>query len=283
MPFSQKGEEGRYVTELEAAKAVRSGNVYFGNRICPFAHMAWWTSKEVGFESMMDYIHVELGDNKPAWYAGINPLGTVPCLYVDGHRICESKIIVEYMNEKMKGTLLPEDPIKRADARFLIAMWGDKVFAKLYTVLRTTDPCDRQCAWEQLLEVLSFFDHAYEESKSKDGPYFMGNDLSMVEIVIMPFIARFATLLPHYHGLNFFKDRHIPTLERAYREVLKRPAFAATKLDAELCIQFYNAYVHGSKAIVKKKDCTCKWRTPGYVLAGAAAGFVACKLFCKRS
>ena len=41
------GDEGRRITEHELPSVLAKGTVYFGNRICPFAHRAWWTSKEV--------------------------------------------------------------------------------------------------------------------------------------------------------------------------------------------------------------------------------------------
>lgn len=51
------------------------------------------------------YVHIDLGDAKPAWYGErINPdFGTVPCVYDAGRGVFESAIVVEYMEESFPG------------------------------------------------------------------------------------------------------------------------------------------------------------------------------------
>ena len=243
------GDEGRRITEHELPSVLAKGTVYFGNRICPFAHRAWWTSKEVGFD--MEYIHIDLGDDKPAWYSAVNFLGTVPCLYEDGHPIYESSIVAEYIAAKKGVTFMPSDPLRRADAEFLIKFFNDKILAKLYVVLRTVDDKDREDTWCALAQNLQLFDFHYANLKDKSGPYFLGKDLSFVEINIMPFIARFVLLMPHFRNIDIFSKARIPTVEKAYREVLTRPAFKETNMSEDFYTQFYDPYVYGSKAIRK--------------------------------
>ncbi|KAE9457997.1 hypothetical protein C3L33_10107, partial [Rhododendron williamsianum] len=56
----------------------------------------------------------------------------VPVLIRNKKPICESMIIVQYINEvwKNESPLLPSDPYKRAQARF----WSDFVDNKIYTL-----------------------------------------------------------------------------------------------------------------------------------------------------
>ena len=72
--------------------------LFFGNRICPFAHRAWWASNELSVP--LDYIHIQLGNEKPSWYTDqVNPSGTVPCIYDEGqvksiHSVPSSIIVI---------------------------------------------------------------------------------------------------------------------------------------------------------------------------------------------
>eukprot|EP01147_Barroeca_monosierra_P001055 gene1055-4287_t len=271
MGMPQKGTEGRYVNEAEVQPLVTKGISYFGNRICPFAQRAWWTAKEVGFESKMDYIHIELGKDKPVWYKGVNPFGTVPCLYVDGHRICESIIVAQYINEVSEGKLMPHNPIKRADLQLLIQLWGDKIIGGLYTVLRTIDP-------------------------HEDGPFFLGNELSMLEIAIMPFLGRFYALLPYYRKIDLFQEAKIPgdlmdklivdhskllrllkkslCLEQAFSEASRRPFFTETSLEPRFYIEFYKRYAVGEMAIQPKIATFPKFQLSTAHLAILGCGLV---------
>ena len=51
-----------------------SGLKFFGNRICPFAHRAWWTALEI--DAPIEYIHVDMGSqhapgpNGKPWWCG---------------------------------------------------------------------------------------------------------------------------------------------------------------------------------------------------------------------
>jgi len=107
------------------------------------AHRAWWAIEELGHGDKLDYIHIELGAEKPAWYAAkVNPFGTVPAVYDHGRPVLESLIVAEYFNDKFatpENSLLPADPLDRAAVRLLAARWGDKCTGKLYALLNNTD------------------------------------------------------------------------------------------------------------------------------------------------
>ena len=77
----------------------------FGNRLCPFAHRAWFALHEKGAAEEVTYIHVDLGDAKPPWFGDvINPrFGTVPCMVDHGAGVFESPIVVEFLDEKFAG------------------------------------------------------------------------------------------------------------------------------------------------------------------------------------
>ena len=56
-------------------------------------------------------------------YLALSPMGKVPYLELDGARLCESEVIVEFLEEKFpQKPLLPRDPLERAKVRELITM-----------------------------------------------------------------------------------------------------------------------------------------------------------------
>jgi glutathione S-transferase len=61
----------------------------------------------------------------------------IPVLLHDGKPVCESLIIVQYIDEVWKGKnpLLPSDPYARAQARF----WADFIDKKVYMQFVSTD------------------------------------------------------------------------------------------------------------------------------------------------
>jgi hypothetical protein len=60
----------------EHASAVSSPpTTTTNNNASPYAHRVWWALKEKGMgEEDYDYIHIELGKNKPTWYQSKCPL-----------------------------------------------------------------------------------------------------------------------------------------------------------------------------------------------------------------
>jgi len=60
------------------------------------------------------------GDQSSEEYKTINPLGTVPCLRIDGEYLAESMAIAEYLEERFPENpckLLPKDLVQRARVR----------------------------------------------------------------------------------------------------------------------------------------------------------------------
>jgi len=56
-------------------------------------------------------------------YLALSPMGKVPFAEVDGTRLCESEVILEYLEEAYpQKPLLPKDPLARAKVRELVTV-----------------------------------------------------------------------------------------------------------------------------------------------------------------
>ena len=96
--------------------------------ICPFSRKVrtFLAAKDIGFE----YIQENFWERKKEFIA-MNPAGTVPILFDNSNStvICESSVIIEYIEENHKDTknYLGDSTIKRAEVRRL-QNWFDEKF-----------------------------------------------------------------------------------------------------------------------------------------------------------
>jgi glutathione S-transferase len=207
-----------------------------------------------------DDVRIDLGKKeqlKPD-YLALNPNGVVPTLVDDGTPIIESSVICEYLEEKYPhNPLVPADLLERARMRawthyieevavgairvpsfnraFLYRfeqldqkqfedqeinprpvrrelfqrMGSPKGFAK--------DEIDR--ALEQLGETCRRMDAAI----AKQGPWLMGAQFTLADVLVMPSIDRMADL-----GLSHIWDGKYPRVGEWYERLQARPAFQAT-------------------------------------------------------
>ncbi|OIW21139.1 hypothetical protein TanjilG_29795 [Lupinus angustifolius] len=144
--------------------------------------------------------------NKSNLLLQMNPIHKkIPVLIHKGKPICESLIIVEYINEvwKDKVPLLPSDPYERSQTRF----WADFVNKKVGDVggrIWAGKREEIEVAKKELIEGLKKL-----EEVLGDKPYFGGNTFGFVDIALIPFYSWFYT----YEELGNFKvDEECPKL-----------------------------------------------------------------------
>jgi len=97
-----------------------------GLHVSPFALRARMALSLKGLS--YEYVEQDLFHKSELLLAS-NPVhNKVPVLIHDGRPICESLVVVEYVDEVWPGTaILPADPYGRATARFWAAFVDDKV------------------------------------------------------------------------------------------------------------------------------------------------------------
>ncbi|KAK4285185.1 hypothetical protein QN277_001916 [Acacia crassicarpa] len=156
----------------------------------------------------------------------MNPIHKkVPVLVHNGKPICESLIIVQYIDEVWKdqgNPLLPSDPYDRAQARFWadfvdkkVADASSKVWTKKGEELEAGKK-DFIAALKQLEEVLG------------DKPYFGGEVFGYVDLVLIPFYSWFYA----YETCGSFKtEEHCPKFIEWAKRCMQRETVAKSLPD----------------------------------------------------
>src|SRR5256885_15268069 len=187
------------------------------HKLCPYVQRAViaLTEKGVPFER----IDIDLA-NKPDWFLKISPLGKVPVLLVetaDGEAVLfESNVICEYIEETQAGAKLhPGDALKRAQHRAWME-FGSTILGELWGLETTGDPA----IFESKRQAVAAKFARVEEALGA-GPYFAGENFSLVDAVFAP-IFRYFDVFDQLTDLSVFADT--PKV-RAWRvELAKRPS-----------------------------------------------------------
>ncbi|KAF3443066.1 hypothetical protein FNV43_RR16987 [Rhamnella rubrinervis] len=135
-----------------------------------------------------EYREEDLPRNKSQLLLQMNPVHKkIPVLIHNGKPICESLIIVEYIDEvwKDKAPLLPSDPYQRAQAKF----WADFVDKKVYDAGRkiwSTKGEEREAAKKEFIDILKLL-----EGELRDKQYFGGDTFGFVDSSLIPFYSWF--------------------------------------------------------------------------------------------
>ncbi|GAY55912.1 hypothetical protein CUMW_167740 [Citrus unshiu] len=128
--------------------------------------------------------------NKSPLLLQMNPVHKkIPVLIHNGRPVCESSIIVQYINEvwKDKAPLLPSDPYQRAQARF----WVDFIDKKMYeasTKTWTTKGEEQEAAKKEFFEALKTL-----EGQLGDKPFFGGDNFGYLDLSLIPFYYTYET------------------------------------------------------------------------------------------
>ncbi|EXB27065.1 putative glutathione S-transferase [Morus notabilis] len=126
--------------------------------------------------------------NKSTLLVEMNPIHKrIPVLIHNGKSICESLIIVQYVDEVWHGKapLLPSDPYQRAHARF----WADVVDDKMYDAGKNvwaTKGEDQEAANKVFFDTLKLL-----EAELGDKPYFGGDSFGFVDVALIPYYSWF--------------------------------------------------------------------------------------------
>jgi glutathione S-transferase len=191
-------------------------------------------------------------------YLAINPNGVVPTLVDDGIAIIESSVICEYLDEKFtQNALVPDDIVERARMRAWmhyieeVAVPAIRVPSFNRAFLYRFDGLDQKRFEEEQVNVRKvrkelfqrmgspkgFSRHDVEkalgelketcrrmdEAIRNKGPWLIGEQFTLADILVMPSIDRINDL-----GLSYIWEEEFPGVTAWYQRLQEREAFRAT-------------------------------------------------------
>ena len=204
---------------------------------CPYAQR----SRMVMLEKGLDFALVEVDlYNRPDWWADLSPYGKVPLLKHGAGVIYESAIINEYLDEVFpQPALMPGDPLRKAQARIWIDYCDSRFMPACHQLIADRKDPDKQAENRaQLVEILKFMEHEGLR-KLSDGPYWLGEQLTLLDIQYAPFVERF----PCYEQLWGAEwPAECTRLRDWFNTISQRASFKATCHDFEFHMERYRRY-----------------------------------------
>jgi len=164
-------------------------------------------------------------------YLALSPMGKVPYLEVDGTRLCESGVILDYLEEAYpQKPLLPKDPLARAKVRELatvIELHMELVARRLYPGVffgGTLSDGTKESVERDLAKGVRAF-----KALAKFAPFVAGGELTIADCaaaVHLPLVSLSTKLA---FGRDFLGD--MPQVKPYLKMLGERPAFARVGAD----------------------------------------------------
>ncbi|KAL6608114.1 hypothetical protein ACP70R_041177 [Stipagrostis hirtigluma subsp. patula] len=155
----------------------------------PFVHRVSLALRLKGLS--YENVEEDLG-NKSELLLASNPVHKkIPVLLHGGRPVCESMLIVEYLDDAFPGAgqaVLPADPYDRAAARFWAAYIDNKFFPALIKALMGTTEEEKAAATADTFVALETLEGALAERSGGEG-FFAGDAPGFVDVALGGFVG----------------------------------------------------------------------------------------------
>jgi glutathione S-transferase len=197
------------------------------------------------------------GDQLKPDYLALNPNGVVPTLEHDGAIVTDSSVIIEYLDEiaPARENFTPHDPVTRAKMRALMHYMDEMPAAAVrvptfnlaflprfaamseeeFVAFAESKPLRKEFMLSMgrkgfpqsdmdaaMARLRRTYERMNAEIEKSGGPWLLGNEMSLADIMVMPAIVRMADL-----GLDpMWADK--PRVARWLESIRAHPAFKPT-------------------------------------------------------
>ncbi|CAK9149431.1 unnamed protein product [Ilex paraguariensis] len=189
-----------------------------------------------------EYIEEDLPHKSPLLLK-YNPVHKkIPVLLHNGKPICESLVILEYIDETWKGTpIFPQDPSDRATARFWAQFLEQKCLPTLW----------KACCWkgegqekakEEAYELMKMLDNELEGKR-----FFGGDTIGLVDIV-GNFIGFWYGIVQEITGVELWTKEKFPRLCEWIDEFVKCTIVKENLPPREKLLAYFRTRLRGAAA-----------------------------------
>ncbi|KIX03949.1 uncharacterized protein Z518_07502 [Rhinocladiella mackenziei CBS 650.93] len=172
--------------------------ILYGGWFCPFVQRSWISLHEKN----IPHQYVEINPyKKEAEFLALNPRGLVPTLAVPVDNagktqkpLYESAVICEYLDEVYSDpstyglSLLPEDAYERARCRIWIDHISRRIVPAFYRFLQHSSA--KAYSLDEAREELLTHIKTFIREADPEGPFFLGERFSLVDIMLAPWLCR---------------------------------------------------------------------------------------------
>lgn len=153
-------------------------------------------------------------DNLPDWFSEVSPFGKVPILRVDGKTtIFESSVINELISSVSTSQMLPADPVERSLCRSWIE-FGSTLLGQVTGMLGVASEDEflsKRAEFHENLQRL-------EDQLEGRGPYFTGNEFSLVDSTYAPLFMRMQHL---NRNVPLYDEQQYPNIQTWAEQLLE--------------------------------------------------------------
>jgi stringent starvation protein A len=201
--------------------ARRSGMTLFSDPACHYSHRVRIVLAEKG-------ITVDIEDVDPSAVPTevleFSPYGTLPTLVDRELALYETKVMMEYLDERFPHPpLLPVYPVARALSRQFMYRIEKDWCGDVNQILSQPDAKDTDKARKRLRENLLSIAPIFSEM-----PYFMNEEFTLVDCCLAPLLWRLEIL-----GIKLPNNRQIKPMLAYMQTLFERPAFRLSLSDLE--------------------------------------------------
>ena len=202
-------------------------------KICPYVQQVRLLLEAKKAQYEVEHIDAS---NRSQWLMEASPDGgEVPLLITDaGEHIFQSDVIVEYIDEVIGKPLLKGSALEKAQDKAWARLASDNYLTQCSTQ-RSPDEATLKERLEDLTPILGSM-----ERQLKEGPYFHGSQLSMVDLSWLPLLHRTA-LIEDHSGYDFLAE--YPKLKQ-WREKLLATGLAKPSVPEEFEEIFTDFYLN---------------------------------------
>uniref|UniRef100_A0ACD5VPW4 Uncharacterized protein n=1 Tax=Avena sativa TaxID=4498 RepID=A0ACD5VPW4_AVESA len=168
----------------------------------------------------------------------------VPVLIHDGRPVCESLVVLEYVDEVWSGTgppLLPADPYDRAVARFWATYVNNNFFQSWRSLFRSTTAEQRAEAFKNVVPQVETLERAFKEC-SKGKAFFGGDAVGMVDLALGSFLV-WIRVVDELAGTNLLEEEKFPGLAAWAERFLAVDAVEKVMPEAGRIMEHYKGFL----------------------------------------
>nr|CAB3473959.1 unnamed protein product [Digitaria exilis] len=168
----------------------------------------------------------------------------VPVLIHGGRPVCESLVVVQYVEETWAGKgppLLPSDAHDRATARFWASFFDDKFFLAWRALYRSTTDAQRAEAFKNVVPQVETLEQGFREC-SKGKAFFGGDAVGLVDIAVGSFLI-WIQVVEEVSGTKLLDEAKFPGLAAWAERFLAVDAVREAMPDAGRLLEHYKGFL----------------------------------------